>query len=137
MTTPAKIQPLRLADAESSVYHVFVRDLELSAEIGVHRHERRRSQPVRINIDLRVGESEAPVADRLENVLDYEVLVSGVKDIVARGHIRLVETLAEMVAMMCLADPRVHSARVRVEKLNVVPEAASVGVEIERTRPGR
>jgi dihydroneopterin aldolase len=42
--------------------------------------------------------------------------------------------MAESIAGLCLADPRVRAARVRVEKLDVFPEAASVGVEIERVR---
>lgn len=135
--TRTNIQPLRLADAERGARHVFVRDLELSVMIGVHRHERRRSQAVRINIDLTVSEGPAPVDDRLENVVDYETIVQGVKTIVAAGHINLVETLAERVAGLCLSDARVEAARVRIEKLHVLPDAASVGVEIERLRPNR
>lgn len=135
--TKTNVQPLRLADAERGARHVFVRDLELNAEIGVHRHEHRRSQPVRINIDLTVAEGPAPVDDRLENVVNYETIVQGVKTIVAAGHIKLVETLAERVAGLCLSDARVEAARVRIEKLDVLPEAASVGVEIERVRPIR
>ncbi|MHA1598894.1 MAG: dihydroneopterin aldolase, partial [Alphaproteobacteria bacterium] len=46
-----------------------------------------------------------------------------------------VETLAEDIAAMCLDDARVRSARVRVEKLDVFVEVASVGVEIERFNP--
>jgi len=42
--------------------------------------------------------------------------------------------LAERIAAMCLVDSRVLSARVRVEKLDVFPEASSVGVEIIRHR---
>ena len=59
----------------------------------------------------------------------------GIKAIVAAGHINLVETLAERIAALGLADHRVEAARVRVEKLHVVAEAESVGVEIERFRP--
>lgn len=129
------VQPLRLADAQRGARHVFVRDLELAAEIGVHRHEHRRAQTVRINIDLTVAEGAAPTDDKLENVVDYESIVRGVKTIVAAGHINLVETLAERVAGLCLSDARVEAARVRIEKLNVLAEAASVGVEIERLRP--
>jgi dihydroneopterin aldolase len=44
----------------------------------------------------------------------------------------LVETRAEDVAAMCLEDRRVLSARVRVEKLDILEDAQSVGVEIER-----
>ena len=44
-------------------------------------------------------------------------------------------TLAERVASLCLADPRVVIVRVRVEKPDVIVEAGGVGVEIERRRP--
>ena len=59
---------------------------------------------------------------------------SGVRGIVAAGHVRLVETLAERIAEACLSDPRVHLARVRVEKLDIFADAASAGVVIERRR---
>ncbi len=134
MSDTARIQPLRLADAERSLRHVFVRDLVLQAFIGIHRHERRGPQPVRINIDLTVDD-DRPLEDRLDQVVDYETIVSAVKTMVASGHINLVETLAERIAALSLSDLRVAAARVRVEKLNVVAEAVSVGVEIERLRP--
>lgn len=136
MKDASKIHPLRLADADTGVRHVFVRDLVLQAEIGVHRHERRQRQPVRVNIDLTVEEDLRPLEDRLENVVDYETLVDGVRTIVAAGHINLVETLAERIAGLALADARVVSTRVRVEKLEILPDAESVGVEIERRRQG-
>jgi len=134
MTDSARVQPLRLADAEYSLRHVFVRDLVLEASIGVHRHEKRGRQPIRVNIDLTVDDI-LPIEDRLDHVVDYEIIVAGVRSLVASGHINLVETLAERIAALCLSDRRVAAARVRVEKLEVVAEAVSVGVEIERLRP--
>lgn len=122
------------ADAARALRHVFVRDLVLEARIGVHQEERGPSQAVRINIDLAVHESDAPIGDRLENVVCFGDLVASVKAIVAAGHVGLVETLAERIAEHCLADLRVARARVRVEKLEAIAEAASVGVEIERFR---
>lgn len=128
---PAPAQPLRIADARNAIRHVFVRDLMLSCRIGVHRHEETASQRVRINLDLAVRD-DRDLRDDLANVVCYERITTAVRDIVARGHIRLVETLAEEIASMCLADGRVRSARVRVEKLDVFADATSVGVEIER-----
>ena len=66
------------------------------------------------------------------NVVCYEGLVSGVRNIVDSGHVGLVETMAEEIADMCLDDIRVRSVRVRVEKLDIFDNAESVGVEIER-----
>jgi dihydroneopterin aldolase len=104
---------------------------------------------VRINVDLAAEDegaraltgdgmaalSRSPVGrDELTRVVDYEAVANAVRAIVAAGHVRLVETLAERIAEACLADGRVVSARVRVEKLDIFPDAASAGVEVERRR---
>ena len=126
------VHPLPSADARVSVRHVFIHDLVLACSIGVHRYERESPQRVRINLDLAVSEGERPLDDDLANVVCYEAVVDGVRALVGRGHTNLVETLAEEIAALCLEDARVRSARVRVEKLDVFADAASVGVEIER-----
>jgi dihydroneopterin aldolase len=126
------VQPLRIADARNRLRHIFIRDLVLACSVGVHRHERVTPQRVRINVDLGVRDEGADLGDDLANVVCYEQIANGVRAIVTDGHIGLVETMAESIATMCLVDSRVHSARVRVEKLDVFPDAASAGVEIER-----
>lgn len=127
-----KIHPLRIADARHAVRHVFVRDLMLEARIGVHRHEKKKAQRVRINLDLAVREGPRAASDRLADVVCYETIVNGIRALIGQGHVKLVETLAERIATLCLQDRRVESARVRVEKLDVFADAQSVGVEIER-----
>lgn len=111
---------------------VLVRDLVLFCEIGAFRHERGARQRVRINLDLLVREEAAPVGDDLRNVVCYDEIVSGIRRLAAAGHVNLVETLAERLAETCLADARIRRALVRVEKLDVYPDVAAVGIEIER-----
>jgi dihydroneopterin aldolase len=122
--------------AAARMMKVFVRDLVLSAQIGVHQHEKLGTQRVRINLELLCTEHPA-IKDDLANVVNYAHLVEQVRAIVDEGHINLVETLADRVAQACLVDRRVQSAKVRVEKLDVFQEADSVGVEIERARNPR
>ena len=124
--------PNRIADAALKITHVFIRNLELLAHIGIHGHEQGKPQPVRINVDL--GVRESAVDDRLEHVVDYEAVTMKIRAIVARGHINLAETLAERIAEAAFEDARVISARVRVEKLHALAGAESGGVEIERVR---
>ena len=125
--------------------HVFLRDMVLAASIGVHPHEHQAPQRVRVNIDLGVAEGVAGQGgaglsrsgvgrDELDRVVDYERVARAVRAAVASGHVRLVETLAERLAETCLEDARVMVVRVRVEKLDVFDDMASVGVEIERER---
>jgi dihydroneopterin aldolase len=132
--TAAAAKPARASAATPAPRgesRVFVRDLMLTAKIGLHQHERLASQRIRVNLDLTVAEG-GPIDDDYDKVVCYGGLVTGVRQVVGAGHVNLAETLAERIAEMCLADRRVLCARVRVEKLDVFPEATSVGVEIER-----
>jgi dihydroneopterin aldolase len=129
----------RFADATRATRHMFIRDLVLSASIGVYPHEHTTPQRIRINIDLAVlddsgGKFSRPAvgADDVARVVSYETIVTRVRAMVAAGHVQLVETLAERLCEACLEDPRVSIARVRVEKLDVFADAAAAGVEVER-----
>ena len=113
-------------------YRIFVKDLVLSGLIGIHPHEQDQPQRIRFNVDLLVEDNCDAAGDDIANVVSYENIISGIKTLLARGHVGLVETLAEEIANMCLDDERIMVVRARVEKLDVFDEAASVGVEIER-----
>ena len=121
--------------AQPGVRHVFLRDMVLQASIGWYPHEHGSTQRVRINVDLGVDE-DADASDHLRRVVSYETVATSVRAIVAAGHIKLVETLAERIAVACLTDSRVRLAHVRVEKLDVFPDAAAAGVAIVRFRIG-
>lgn len=123
-----------IASAATATRHVFIRNLELRARIGVYRSEEGRAQPVRINVDLATADNP-DTGDMLENVVDYHAVEKRIRAIIAEGHVRLAETLAERIAAACLEDTRVKSVRVRVEKLHALTGAEAVGVEIERVRP--
>ena len=123
-----------VASATSRLRHVFVRDLELMALIGIYDHEKVNKQRIIVNIDLSVHEADGPVIDEISHVVSYEIIAKKVEAIVAEGHVNLVETMAERFAEACLRDRRVAAARVRIEKPDIIPNARSVGVEIERAR---
>jgi 7,8-dihydroneopterin aldolase/epimerase/oxygenase len=124
-----------IADREAGIRHVFLRDMVLHASIGIYPHEHAAKQRIRINVDLGVDDcTEAIGRDELPRVVDYEKVANAVRTIVAAGHVRLAETLAERIAAACLSDSRVRLARIRVEKLDIFPDSVAAGVEIERRR---
>lgn len=124
-------------DAARRLRLVFVRGLALQARLGVYPHEKAAPQRVIIGVELAVEDEAAPAsvgADDLRRVVDYERVVRAARAAAADGHTLLVETLAERIAAAALADPRVLRARVSVEKPDAFPDAATVGVVIERMR---
>ncbi|GGG47864.1 diguanylate cyclase [Caldovatus sediminis] len=125
-------------DAARGLRLVFVRGLEVRARLGVHPHEERAPQRVRIAIEAAVEDDAAPDgigADRLARVVDYGRLAETARRAATEGHVRLAETLAERIALAVLAEqPRVRAVRVTVEKPDAVADAESVGVAVERQR---
>ena len=122
-----------IASRTAGIRHVFLRDMVMTASIGVHPHEHTAPQRVRINVDLGVEDTPDLIGrDELPRVVDYEKVANSVRAIGAEGHVRLAETLAERIAAACLVDRRVQLARIRVEKLDIFADSASAGVEIER-----
>lgn len=113
---------------------VFVRELEIIASVGVFEHEKRYEQRIIISAELLVRDDYDGKSDRLADVLDYSKVVEGITRLVQGEHFNLLETMAERIASQCLADLRVESAQVRIEKPEAMPSCRSVGIEIERLR---
>ncbi|HUZ74863.1 MAG TPA: dihydroneopterin aldolase [Stellaceae bacterium] len=118
---------------EESSYRIFVRSLVVAVSIGIHAHEKRQRTRVRVNAELLLA-TALPDNDDFAAAVDYETVVAGIKSVAGARHINLVETFAERVAAFCLEDARVRAVRIMVEKLDIYPEAESVGVIIERRR---
>ena len=122
-------------DDHQTLDRVFVHDLVLDVEIGVYTHEKGVTQRVRFSVDVELIPAASALNDDIGRAFDYDTIINGIKDIVARGHINLVETLAERIARHCLAHPRAERVTVRIEKLDKEPGA--VGVEIVRAKGDR
>ncbi|ACI52644.1 dihydroneopterin aldolase [Gluconacetobacter diazotrophicus PA1 5] len=116
---------------------VFLKDMVLHANIGIYPHEQGVTQRIRVNISFGVEDEPGLTVGRddLSRTVSYERIVLMVRRIIAEGHVRLVETLAERIAIGVLTDDRVIVVRVRVEKLDIFDDLDAVGVEIERRRP--
>ncbi len=105
-----------------------MRGLTVQALIGVHPHEKRRRQPLVIDIEVEVDES---IGSGLAGTVDYEVIVAHAERIAGEGHIGLVETFTRQLAQACLEAPRARRVRVRVEKPGALASrSAAAGVEV-------
>ena len=113
---------------------VFVKGLRLDAEIGAYEHEVGVTQPIVVDLALEVVSPADPTVNTLEDVVCYNKMTVAIREIIARGHIRFVETLAERIAAMALAHPMVFAATVSVAKPNAISEADGAGVEIRRAK---
>ncbi|NHO31349.1 dihydroneopterin aldolase [Acetobacter fallax] len=119
---------------EFPLRRLFLKDMLVDAQIGIFPHEQGVTQRVRINVSFGVSEVRDLIegADELSRTVSYEDAVLIVRRLATAQHTKLVETLAERIAIEILSNKRVRVVRVSVEKLDIFSDLDSVGVEIER-----
>lgn len=123
--------------AHPPLRRIFIRDLILMARIGVYDFEQETAQRIQVNISIGIDEEKGIGSDDLARTVSYADIVDQVKEIVHKTHFHLVETLAETIAEFILQDKRIYVIRLMIEKLDIISEAAGVGVEIERWNKGK
>lgn len=114
---------------------VIVRDLSMRGIIGIHAWERQVRQEILINLTLFGDLSIAGESDRIEDCINYQTIAEKVQTYAESAQTFTVEALAAEIAHLCLEEPGVQKAIVRVEKPGAIRFARSVGVEIEREKP--
>jgi len=128
---PLPLTPVAAFPAETTARRegltVFVRGLTVQAGIGVYDHEHGRLQTLVIDVTLDLG---AQAVERLADTVNYEQVAEAARAIVAEGHVGLVETFAERLALDCLRDPRVRRATVRINKPGALDGAEAAGCEV-------
>ena len=110
---------------------VSIRDLRVSAVIGVYDWERETEQILVFGVDMATDVAAAAASDEISGALDYSAVAETVRSVVTRGKFQLIETAAERVAQHLLADYRL--GWVRVEVVKPLPgEGYTAAVVIER-----
>ncbi len=107
--------------------------LRASARIGATREERGRAQSLEISLHIVPECGFADAAEDLSKTVDYYVVSERVRDLAARGERVLIETLADEVASMVLAEFAAASVVVEVRKF-VLADCHHVSARARRTR---
>lgn len=108
--------------------------LTVTGRHGVFAHERRDGQPFTVDVELRVDTTDAAATDDLRHTVDYGGLAQRLAAVIGGDPVDLLETLAQRLADVCLADDRVAAATVTVHKPRApIPlDFADVSVRITR-----
>ena len=113
---------------------VLIKDLELKMLIGIHNFEKKKKQRVRFNLVINIDQNLFPNDNDLKSIVNYEQVIKTIKRITVKKHYPLLETLAEKIFSKLFENLRIKKILLRIEKLDVIKNTTSVGVEIEKTR---
>ena len=113
---------------------VVIKNLILNIFIGIHDFEKKKKQKVRFNIEVETNPNTKPLNKDFSTIVDYETLVNKIKELVKKQHHELLEELAENIFKIIFQNKLVKKANVKLEKLHIIRESESVGVDITKNR---
>lgn len=113
---------------------IFLTALSTEAVIGIFDWERGVRQRVEIDLEMSLDLTAAAKSDSIDDTLNYKSVAKRVLAFVEESRFQLVETLAERIAGLVLAEFPVVSVRVTVHKPGAIRNSRDVGVVFERGR---
>ena len=113
---------------------VVIKNLILNIFIGIHDFEKKKKQKVRFNIEVETNPNTKPSNKDFSTIVDYETLINKIKALVKKQHHELLEELAENIFRIIFQNKLVKKANIKLEKLHILKESESVGVDITKNR---
>lgn len=114
---------------------VVLRGLRVRGRHGVLAAERELGQEFVVDVALALDLRPAGVSDDVADTVHYGDLAVALAQVVAGEPVALLETLAQRLADVCLADPRVRRAEVTVHKPSAPVEVPFADVAVTVVRP--
>ena len=111
---------------------IFIHALKTEAIVGIFDWERQVKQTVLLDIEFSADIRKAALSDSIDDTLNYKGVAKRVLTFVEASSFHLVESLAEHVAMLILAEFGVDWVRISLSKPGAIRNSRDVGVILER-----
>ena len=113
---------------------VLIKDLVLDLKLGYYDCEKIKTQKVKFSLEVDY-EDKKPSNDKdLKSIVNYAKIVKLIKKLVKNKHYNFLETLAEDVFDELFKDKRIDKISLRIEKLEIMKDCSSVGIQISKKR---
>ena len=113
---------------------ILLKDLILDLKLGYYDFEKIKTQKVKFSLEVDY-EDKKPSNDKdLKSIVNYAKIVKLIKKLVKNKHYNFLETLAEDVFDELFKDKRIDKISLRIEKLEIMKDCSSVGIQISKKR---
>ena len=113
---------------------ILIKELTLDLKLGYYDFEKEKSQKVKFNLEIDY-EDKKPTNDKdIKSIVNYGKVVKLITKLVKNKHYNFLETLAEDVFDELFKDKRIAKITLKIEKLEILKECTSVGIQITKKR---
>ena len=113
---------------------ILIKDLTLNLKLGYYDFEKEKKQKVKFSLEVDY-EDKKPTSDKdIKSIVNYDKIVKLITKLVKNRHYNFLETLAEDVFDELFKDKRIDKIVLQIEKLEILKQCTSVGIQISKKR---
>ena len=113
---------------------ILIKELTLDLKLGYYEFEKEKPQKVKFSLEIDY-EDKKPTSDKdIKSIVNYGQIVKLIKKLTKNKHYNFLETLAEDVFDILFKDKRIGKIMLQIEKLEILKECTSVGIQITKKR---
>ena len=113
---------------------ILIKELTLDLKLGYYDFEKEKSQKVKFSLEIDY-EDKKPTSDKdIKSIVNYSKVVKLIKKLTKNKHYNFLETLAEDVFDILFKDKRIGKIVLQIEKLEILKDCKSVGIQITKKR---
>ena len=113
---------------------VIIKELILNLTLGYYDFEKEKPQKVKFSLEANYKDKKHTNDRDLKSIVNYDKLVRLIKKLTKNKHYNFLETLAEDVFDELFKDKRIDKISLQIEKLEIMKDCASVGIQISKKR---
>ena len=110
---------------------IIIKDLILLLSVGIHKFEKLKKQNVKFNIEITTDPNLKP---DMKTIVNYENIINDIKKLTDKRHFELLETLSESIFDQIFKNKKIKKIKLKIEKLDIIKETTSVGIEVVKTK---
>ena len=111
-----------------------IKELILNLRLGYYDFEKEKPQKVKFSLEVDYRDKKPTNDKDLKSIVNYDKLVKLIKKLVKNKHYNFLETLAEDVFDEIFKDKRIDKITLQIEKLEIMKDCSSVGIQISKKR---
>ena len=113
---------------------VLIKELLLDLKIGYFDFEKEKKQKVKFSLEIDYVDKNPSSDKDIKSIVNYAKVVRLIKKLVKKKHYNFLETLAEDVFDELFKDKRIDKISLQIEKLEIMSDCSSVGIQISKKR---
>ena len=113
---------------------VLIKELILKLKLGYYDFEKEKPQKVKFSLEIDYKDKKPSNDKDLKSIVNYSKVVRLIKKLVKNKHYNFLETLAEDVFDELFKDKRIEKINLKIEKLEIMKDCSSVGIQISKKR---